>query len=139
MKVFKIGEFILLVLLVASDFVIAGCNGDGDDNGSRGPADITGTWTGTGPDGSGAIFDLILYLTQSGSEITGTYQATEMYETWTNVLAGTYSDGSGVIDLYHRDRVDLTLTLEFEENTAGGTLYSPHRGTSGEITFTKTE
>jgi hypothetical protein len=85
--------------------LLAGC---GDDaTGPTTPVDVTGTWNASGTDGNGAVFTLILTLTQSGTTVSGTGQIV-------NVITGTIS-GSVTGNT-------LTFQYSFPATSCAGTL-----------------
>jgi hypothetical protein len=75
--------------------VILGCSGDDEPN-------LTGTWTGTITDSLAGMGSLLLTISQTGHQLTGTWQSTFPNPTNNNsgTLAGTING----------DAIALTLT-----------------------------
>ena len=109
MKPFPMKQLCLAMLCLVAMLGFSGCTSDDDP-----PADISGTWTCTFTRGTETHADKPWTFVQSGQNVTGSY----VFDVATWPFTGTYVDGvfNGI------DTDDWTLQLEFEEDSATGTI-----------------
>lgn len=136
MKRFGIGQGCVALLCLVATMGFTGCDDDSDGNTSNAPADIGGTWTSaiTGTDENGRPFDYqgTMMIAQDGQNVTGSYS---YYNGNSFTFTGTYVDGA----LTATDSDNWSIQLEFEGNSAAGTLTGTHdNGVAGVETITLT-
>jgi len=89
----RYAKALCLVLLALGLLFSMGCDGGGDDGGGDGTTtfDVTGRWTGTANNNSGAISTIDVNLTQTGNTVTGD-------TTTTSVSVGFFACSPGTIN-----------------------------------------
>ena len=125
MKMARIGRWWLALLGAAVLVGMAGCDELEDDP----PDNVSGAWvttiSGTSPSIGPFSYRGTMTINQNGQTITGSYTYREGQ---TFSFSGTYDDGL----LVAVDSDNWTLRIEFEENSADGTLTGVYdNGTSG--------
>ena len=125
MKRTRIGRGCLALLGAVVLLGLAGCDDLTDDP----PDNIAGTWastiSGTAPSVGPFTFRGTMTINQNGQTVTGSYT---YRDNQTFTFSGTYNDGTMVAV----DDDDWTLRIEFEDNSAKGTMTGAYNnGTAG--------
>lgn len=115
MKTIRIGRWWMALLGTVAALCMAGCDDLTDDP----PDNISGTWvstiSGTSPTIGAFSYRGTMTFSQSGQAVTGSYT---YRDSQTFTFSGTYDDGT----LVAVDSDNWTMRIEFEENSADGTL-----------------
>ena len=122
MKQVQIQRGCLAVLCLVAMLGFSGCNSD--DN--KPPDNISGAWTGNFTRGAESHLQKPWTFSQNGQTVTGTY----IFDVTTWSFTGTYVDGvfNGI------DTDNWVLHLEFEENSAVGTVTGDGEVWNAELT-----
>ena len=115
MKMIRIGRWWLALLGAAALAGFTGCDDLEDDP----PDNISGVWvstiSGSNPASGPFSYRGTMTFNQSGQAVTGSYT---YLDNKSFTFSGTYNDGTLVVV----DSDNWTLRLEFEEDSANGTM-----------------